>query len=113
MEYTSDLELGEIMKRRDRILKKREKKRTLLLSCCVSVLLVLLVVGIVRLPGAGSAGSGVNQTVLGSFLLSSSAGGYILTAVIAFVLGVAVTLVCFRIRKRRNRPGSGNREDGI
>ncbi|MBQ0134292.1 MAG: hypothetical protein KBS46_04090 [Clostridiales bacterium] len=49
-----------------------------------------------------SAGS-----VYGSFLLSREAGGYVLIALIAFVLGVTVTLLCLHYRKNQNKTGDG------
>lgn len=45
---------------------------------------------------SGRANSAFTGTVYGSFLLSVEAGGYVLAAVIAFALGVAVTLLCIR-----------------
>lgn len=37
----------------------------------------------------------------GATLLGDSAGGYVLAAVIAFTLGVIVTAILYRNRKRR------------
>lgn len=70
--------------------------------CCFlcSALLAVLVLGITVMPeklAVTSAGS-----VYGSFLLSREAGGYVLIALIAFVLGVAVTLLCLHYRKKQD-----------
>ena len=45
-------------------------------------------------------------SVYGAFLLSQEAGGYVMTAVIAFALGVAVTLLCLRLQKRNKQQGN-------
>ena len=57
------------------------------------MLLLVLVIGL--FPGSGTAPAG---SVYGAFLLSAEAGGCVLAAVIAFALGVAVTLLCLRLR---------------
>ena len=39
----------------------------------------------------------------GSSLLSESAGGYVLVAVLAFFAGVIITAVCYKLRKKREK----------
>ena len=66
--------------------------------------LLVLVIGL--FPGSGTAYAG---SVYGAFLLSRKAGGYVLAAVIAFALGVCVTLLCAR-KKKNNTQGSDKEE---
>ncbi len=40
-------------------------------------------------------------SVYGSYLLSEEAGGYVLTGVLAFLLGIAFTLLCLSLRNKR------------
>ena len=65
--------------------------------------LLVLVIGL--FPGSGTASAG---SVYGAFLLSREAGGYVLAAVIAFALGVCVTLLC--ARKKENNTQSDKEE---
>ncbi|MCR4655796.1 MAG: hypothetical protein K5770_06160 [Lachnospiraceae bacterium] len=55
------------------------------------------------MPGELS-GAYSQRSVYGAFLLSPQAGGYVLAAVIAFVIGVVFTLLCQRYRKKSS-PG--------
>ena len=66
-------------------------------------LLFFLVIGL--FPGSGTASAG---SVYGAFLLSREADGYVLAAVIAFALGVCVTLLC--ARKKKNKTQSDKEE---
>ena len=97
MKYTKEEAFEEVMKR-SRVLKRRnEKKKTALLSASASLVTVTLVLMIGVLGGAGAGISG--QSAYGSFLLPTEAGGYILAAVVAFVIGIGVTLIIQKYRK--------------
>lgn len=100
MKYTPDEALAEIMHRSERIALQRIRRSCQRLTGICSALLAVLVLGITVMPeklAVTSAGS-----VYGSFLLSREAGGYVLIALIAFVLGVAVTLLCLHYRKKQD-----------
>ena len=60
----------------------------------------MLALSITVIPGKNAVTSA--GSVYGSFLLSREAGGYVLIALIAFVLGVTVTLLCLRYRKKQD-----------
>ena len=99
MKYTTDEALAEIMKRRDQIILRRDRRACRMLSGMVGTLFAVLVLMIAILPGkTGAASTG---SVYGSFLLSQEAGGYVLAAVVAFVLGVMVTLLCLKLKNQR------------
>ena len=70
-----------------------KKRLFALLGACL--LAVSAVTGCSNGGGTGAA----RDSVYGSFLLSPEAGGYVLAAVIAFALGVAVTLFCLKRKK--------------
>ncbi len=80
---------------------QRERDRRILLTSggMSSVLLVLLLVltaDLQRLP------EGVTEGFFGaSSLLSEGAGGYVMVAVLAFMLGTAVTIMLTRYRKMK------------
>lgn len=50
---------------------------------------------------SGMSANPTGETFAGASLLAGSTGGYVLTAVIAFFVGVVITAVIFRYRKRK------------
>ncbi len=78
--------------------KQRERRMRAMLECSC-LLLVSLVVLI-----SGFAGTGVTTqtySVMGAFLLGPQTGGYILVAVIAFVIGILVAEMTRYLRQKR------------
>ena len=99
MKYTTEEALEQIRRRREQIVARRDRRVFRILSGSAGALFAALVLVIAVIPGkigVTSAGS-----VYGSFILSPEAGGYVLAAVIAFVLGVCVTLLCMHVRKKK------------
>lgn len=97
MRYTEQEALAEILRRTKRIQAERDRRTTTCLQTAASVLSCALILAIVLLPDRSAITPG--ESFFGSLLLSQEAGGYVLTAVIAFSLGVAVTLACLRYRQ--------------
>lgn len=97
MKYTEDEAFEEVLKR-GRVLKRKHAKKTAaLLSASASLVMVTLVLMIGSLGGAGAGIKG--KSAYGSFLLPTEAGGYILVAFVAFVIGIGVTLGIQKYRK--------------
>lgn len=105
MKYDREAGLREIMRRSEIIKKKKDYKKLYTLTASASSLLLVLVVFIVGLGGIEAAGT--DRTAYGSFLLSPQAGGYVLTAVIAFGVGVLLTILTQKHRKG-GKGGYGN-----
>ena len=99
MKYTTEEALAEIMRRMDQIVLQRSRRSCHVLSGVSAMLMAFLLLVICMMPG--SPGSAFTGTVYGSFLLSAESGGYVLAAVIAFVLGIVTTLLCLKIRNKR------------
>ena len=100
MKYSTEKALEEIMRRSRQIEVRRERRSVRIYS-----LASLLLIGTLALLIFGMAGGPVptgGQAVMGSFLLPALAGGYVLTAVIAFTLGVILTI---KTKKFRNTAG--------
>ena len=110
LKYTTDEALAEIMRRSERVSIRRDRRTCRMLSGAAGSLLVLLVLAVAVLPGGAAAV--YSGSVYGSFLLSQEAGGYVLAAVIAFALGVVVTMLCLRYRslKQRKSKNASNHE---
>ncbi len=101
MKYTPDEALSQILRRSERIAWRRIRRSCQRLTGICSALLAVLVLSITVMPGKNAVTSA--GSVYGSFLLSREAGGYVLVALIAFVLGVTVTLLCLHYRKKQDR----------
>lgn len=96
MKYTSEQTVAEILQRRDQIVLRRSRRIGHVLAGTSCLLAVLLLLVICTLPGNRAQASA--ETAFGSFLLPAEAGGYILAVVLAFALGVIITLLCMRKR---------------
>ncbi len=88
-------------------LRQRHRGRQRLLGAVCVAACLLLVVGIgVCMPGwmSGSPAAGVGGVQGAASLVGSSAAlGYILVGLCAFLLGVCVTVLLYRLRRREAR----------
>lgn len=89
---------------RRRSLLYREKKQIRALSLLATGLGALLVAVLVFAPGvSGTVGN--SSSVLGSMILGPEAGGYVIVAIIAFTLGVTMSLIAVKRRGMDTRSG--------
>lgn len=100
MKYTAEEELNEIMRRSKKVTLRRERRKVQLQAGVTGVFSLLAVVALIFLPEGTMMTS--EESVYGSFLLAKESGGYVLVALISFILGVMVTLLCVRYRKLRD-----------
>lgn len=99
LKYTPDEAFYEIKQRSNKIIRDRKRMMCRTLTVVCSVLLMMVVTGIMIMPRKNTVT--LAGTLYGSFLLSQEAGGYVLVALLAFVLGVTVTLLCQKFGKNR------------
>ncbi len=100
MKYTKENAITEIKRRSRGIKRAREKKLTkglMALTCLIAIALV----GEVGLM-TGPTTEGDMASVYGSFLLSPESGIYVLVAVVAFLVGVAITLLIKKLHKKED-----------
>ncbi len=102
MNYSDEDALKEVLKRKDKIIRRRSSKTCGYLAAAGTALFAALVTVISVLP-AGSATPVSGGSIYGAFLLGREAGGYVLAAVIAFILGVVVTLLCIKYRQIKDK----------
>lgn len=98
MKYSREEFLKEVLARSSRMDAEDQKRRVRLLSAATAVLslvMILVITGLVRIEATEEI-----KTIYGSILLSPQAGGYFLVAFLAFALGVAVTLMIQKTRKK-------------
>ena len=87
---------------------KRLRRNTITMASAVAACLVLLIGASLAMPGIAAklqTGDYVGFETAASMYGGSAALGYIVIGLLAFLLGVCVTVLCFRLRQM-------NREDG-
>ena len=103
MKYSTDEAMAEIMRRKISILDRKRKNMNMALSAAAIVLFAMLISTIALIKGSSAESADVS--VYGSFILGEEAGGYILVALLAFILGVVVTILC---RNYTNKKGEND-----
>lgn len=87
-----------IIRREKQLRRQRMKKAVYALSASAGLLLLFLCMNIGNV--AENTGRISQDTVgYGAMLASAGAGSYVFTAVVAFVLGAVVTLLCLQLKK--------------
>ena len=99
MKYTKDEALNEILKRGRKIREKRNKQITGVLSTTTVILTFILFLSISIFTGNAVTGT---NSAYGSFLLPTEVLGYVIVAVIAFVLGVIITVIVRKNKRKEN-----------
>ncbi len=99
MKYTSSEALTQVLVRRDRLRKKRDQRQLSLLS--LSLFAVLLVLSLTVTSAPLPPQEGGDGAVMGSFLLEARTGGFVAAVVLAFLLGVLITLLCIRKHQQK------------
>lgn len=87
--------------RANEIERLRERRQLAGLGSASAFLGILLISVIFRISDLSQSLTGDQFT--GSSLLSESAGGYVLAAVIAFFAGVIITVLLIRSRRRKDK----------
>ena len=101
---SSDEQLREIMRRGDRIIEKQNMKKTILKDALVSgVCLALLIAFAVFVPDLAPVQTGGDAVQYGSLLLAAPYLGYVIVSLLAFTLGVSLTLLCIHWKKQKER----------
>ncbi|MBR6146922.1 MAG: hypothetical protein IKQ44_01040 [Lachnospiraceae bacterium] len=102
MRYSKDEALSEIIRRSKKIARDRRRKRDAILIASAVLIAICASVIILSIP----AGNRIydTMTLYGSFLLNQSTGGYILVAVIAFITGIAVAIICRKYQNEKKDP---------
>ena len=94
-----------LVKQRVRENTRRRQRRGLyeLSAACMLLFAALMqTAGTVVGPGQPEAWG-----VFGAMLLREDAGGYVLVAVVSFAAAAVITVLCFRLRSRKNQKKAG------
>lgn len=98
MEYNYDEMFNEVMNRRDSIRRRREKRIDVALTVTSVLMVVFMASALLMRPRMTTTVQ--TPTTYGALMVSSSNGVFVLVAVAAFILGIAVTLLSVRNQKR-------------
>ena len=114
---TNEERAGLIQKRTAEIKRERQKKKQRALDTVCIAACLILVVGIGSfMPGlvVGIPGGEVHHASGAASLVGSHAAlGYILMGLMAFLLGVCVTVLLYRLLRRNERKRRENRNDEL
>lgn len=101
---STDEQLREIMKRAEVVKEKRTIRKSLrmnALSACICA--ILLTVASFYIPRLNSAPQENGMHGYGSLLLAAPYIGYVVVGILAFALGVCVTLLCIRLKELKEK----------
>ena len=95
---------------------KRRRRNTITIASAVAACLTLLIGASLAMPGiAASIQTGYYSgfETAASIFYSGAALGYIIIGLLAFLLGVCVTVLCFRLRQMSWEDGQDEESEGI
>ena len=112
---TAEDRIASLHARMDALREKRERRKTaaLGLGCGSLTACLILLIGNVGTGGSGGgpAPGGTAGLYSGAAILFENAGVYVLLAVAAFMVGVVVTALCIRYRKKRESEWNDGRKE--
>ena len=95
---------------------KRRQRNTVTMASAAAACLVLLIGASLAMPGIAAkiqAGDYSGFETSASMYGGGAALGYIIIGLLAFLLGVCVTVLCFRLRQMNREDDQNNEGEGI
>ena len=95
---------------------KRLRRNAITMASAVAACLALLVGASLAMPGIAASiqtGDYSGFETAASIFHSGTALGYIVIGLLAFLLGVCVTVLCFRLRQMNREDGQNEESEGI
>ena len=95
---------------------KRLRRNKITMASAVAACLVLLIGASLAMPGIAASirtGDYSGFETAASIFHGGAALGYIVIGLLAFLLGVCVTVLCFRLRQMNREDGQNNESEGI
>ena len=95
---------------------KRLRRNTITIASSVAACLALLIGVSLAMPGIASliqTGDYSGFETAASIFHSGVALGYVVIGLLAFLLGVCVTVLCFRLRQMNREDGQDKESEGI
>ena len=95
---------------------KRLRRNKITMASAVAACLVLLIGASLAMPGIAASirtGDYSGFETAASMYGGGAALGYIVIGLLAFLLGVCVTVLCFRLRQMKREDDQNNESEGI
>ena len=95
---------------------KRLRRNTITMASTVAACLALLIGASLAMPGIAASirtGDYSGFETAASIFHGGAALGYIIIGLLAFLLGVCVTVLCFRLRQMNREDGQDRESEGI
>ena len=95
---------------------KRRRRNTITMVSAVAACLALLIGASLAMPGIAASiqtGDYSGFETAASIFHGGAALGYIVIGLLAFLLGVCVTVLCFRLRQMNREDDQNNESEGI
>ena len=95
---------------------KRRRRNTITLASAVAACLTLLIGASLAMPGIAAhiqTGNYSGFETAASIFHDGAALGYIVIGLLSFLLGVCVTVLCFRLRQMSCEDGQDEESEGI
>ena len=95
---------------------KQRRRNTITMASAVAACLVLLIGASLAMPGIAASiqtGDYAGFETAASMYGGGAALGYIVIGLLAFLLGVCVTVLCFRLRQMNREDDQNNEREGI
>ena len=95
---------------------KRRRRNTVTMASAVAACLALLIGASLAMPGIAAraqAGDYAGFETAASMYGCGAALGYIVIGLLAFLLGVCVTILCFRLHQMNREDGQDEESEGI
>ena len=95
---------------------KQRRRNTITIASAVAACLVLLIGASLAMPGIAASIQTGNYSGLetaASIFHGGAALGYIVIGLLAFLLGVCVTVLCFRLRQMSREDNQNKESEGI
>ena len=96
--------------------KKRLRRNTITMAAAVAACLALLIGASLAMPGIAAriqTGDYSGFETAASIFHGGAALGYIVIGLLAFLLGVCVTVLCFRLRQMNREDNQNKESEGI
>lgn len=101
---SNDVQFAEIMKRSEQVKEHRQLVNKITADILVAVLLIAMIVGAgLSVPTLKTTVVEMTETPYGSIFLVTPYLGYVIVGLLAFALGICVTILCIHIKKLKGK----------
>jgi len=112
---TNDERVKAVERRTEELVRQRKERRVRVIGALAAAACIVAIVGLsFYLPGimAASADGGVASTGMTASIFNQNGSlGYVLIGLLAFMLGISVTILCYRLHRDAVEKKNGQQEE--